>query len=333
MLDVPVALMVSFSRPEFYWLFYLSLGWLLVWGGHAFLLRFSGSYRTSPWRWHRLLGLVLLLFPFIRILYGIWDSIAFVATPGTIAPTRPPDFWWARIRRDLVLNLLVPMVGLLMASGHGPRLLQGVKQAAGGLRSSLASVGMWPRVSWSRDLAVGLACFLVVFFGNVMLVQLLAPLRELDTGDASRVFLQITPLLAVGLALMSGLTEEFLYRGVLLVRLRGLLHGVPVWVLLLGSSVFFALAHAGYGTIANMLFPFLFGLVVGAIALLWGVWPAVIVHTLVNLMVFLSNLWVSGHAWVPVAMAGILLVAFVVPLVHFAIVVHRDWSRRERETG
>lgn len=323
---------VTFTRAEFFWLFYLTAGWLAVWGAHALLLRFSATYRASPWSWYRLAGLVLLLFPFIRILNGIWESIDVVAQRGTVAPTRSAEVWWRIIRQNMVQNFALPLFGLVLASGYGPRLLWGLRQAGQGLRATLASVGMWPRVSWTRDLATGLAAFLVVFFGYVMLSNLLAPLRGWDTGDASRVFDAVTPLLAISLALMSGLTEEFLYRGVLFVRMRSVFPRVPAWSILVGSSLFFGLAHAGYGTIANMVFPFLFGLVVGTIVWFWGVWPAVIVHTLVNFMIFLGRLHQRGFEWTVYAANGVILVALAVPLVYFGTLVFRHWTRR-RDRG
>lgn len=314
---------VTFSRPSFFWLFYLTVGWLLVWGGHALLLETSPRYRADPWPWIRLVGLVLLLFPFIRLANGIYESIGFVATPGTVAPTRAPEVWWRIIRRNWVQNFLLPLVGLYLASGHAGRLFAGVHALGSGIRSTLASVGMWPRVSWTRDLASGLAAFLVIFFGYVMLTVLLSPLRGQDTGDASAVFDAITPLLAIMLAVMAGVTEEFLYRGVLLVRMRSLLPRVPVLVLLLASSVVFGLAHAGYGTIANMVFPFFFGLVVGALALWLGVWPAVIVHSGVNFMIFLTRL---DHSWVPLVGNLFLLFALLFPLAYFGTLVVRHWT-------
>ncbi len=325
---MPIESFVTFTRPEFGWLFYLTVGWLFTWGGHGLLLRYSSSYRASPWPWHRLVGLVLLLFPFIRILNGIWESIDFVVERGTVARAVPAEIWWRTIRRNLLQNFALPLFGLFLASGHGPSLLWGLRRMGRGLRSTLGSVGMWPRVSWSRDLATGLAAFLLVFFGYLILAKVLSSFRGLDTGDASPVFNEITPLLAVGLALMSGLTEEFLYRGVLFVRMRSLLPGVPVWTLLVGSSLFFGLAHAGYGTIANMVFPFFFGLAAGALVWLWGVWPAVIVHTLVNFMIFLGRLHQNGYAWAAQAAGAVLLVAFVVPLVYFGMLVFRHWTRR-----
>lgn len=326
--------LATFSRPSFFWLFYLTVGWLLVWGGHAVLMRISPGYRVSPWPWYRLVGLVLLLFPFIRMANGLWESIGYVAQPGTVAPTRAPEVWWRIIRRNMVQNLVVPFVGLFLASGHAERLFLGARASLGrlrqGLRGTLESVGMWPRRSWTWDLMVGLAAFVVVFFAYAALANLLAPLREFDRGDASRVFDAITPLLAISLALMAGVTEEFLYRGVLLVRAKAAFQRVPVWAFLLGSSLVFALAHAGYGTIANMAFPFFFGLAAGLLVLWCGVWPAVIVHTLVNFMVFLGTLARNGYDWAPLVATGVITVAFVTPLMYFAVIVWRDWTKRGR---
>lgn len=315
---------VTFSRLSYFWLFYLSVAWLLVWGVHGLLWYSSRRYRRAPWSWVRLTGVVLLLFPFVRMLNGIYESIEFVATPGTVARTRAPEVWWSIIRRNWVQNFLIPLVGLFLANGHGWRLRSGLGALGGGVRSTLVSVGMWPRVSWMRDVANGLAAFLLIFFGYIMLAVLLSPLRGEDTGDASAVFDAITPLLAIALAVMAGVTEEFLYRGVLLVRMRTLLPRVPAVVLLVASSIIFGLAHAGYGTIANMVFPFLLGLVVGTLALWLGVWPAVIVHSGVNFMIFLSRL---DQQWVPLVGYLFLLFALVFPLVYFGILVMRHWTR------
>jgi membrane protease YdiL (CAAX protease family) len=72
-------------------------------------------------------------------------------------------------------------------------------------------------------------------------------------------FFRENKFLMVYTALTAGVTEELIFRGYLLPRLEMLLKNSYLAILI--SSLIFGLAHYGYGTIQNMLDPFVIGLV------------------------------------------------------------------------
>lgn len=318
---------LPFSQVWQYWLFYLFVSWVVVWGGHFLLRGRRLGAGVRSWPWPRLVGLVLVLFPFVRLAYSFVLSIPDVTATGTVAPTRSAASFWLQVRRGMLVSFVVPLVGLFLASGQAGRLADGARVAGARWRATLAGVGLWPRHSWIRDGATGLGLAVIVFFGYVGLQYLLFPLRQYDTGDASAVFLQITVPLAFALALMAGLTEELLFRGILVVKLRALLPGLPVALVVVFAALVFGLAHAGYGTIGNMVFPFLFGLATGILAVWVGVWPLVIVHAFVNLMIFLSILAGQGDPAAPRLLLGSFLVAILVPALYFGTLLLRRWTR------
>jgi membrane protease YdiL (CAAX protease family) len=103
--------------------------------------------------------------------------------------------------------------------------------------------------------------------------QQLAP--AIVTGDESLYWTRLTPALLVGLSLAAGVSEEFVYRGLLL---RALLRRLPwTWALGLQAGVF-GFVHAGYGNWAHVLGPAIFGAVMGLVALRVGLVAAVVAH-------------------------------------------------------
>lgn len=108
--------------------------------------------------------------------------------------------------------------------------------------------------------------------------------------ESSTVFKQVirvfktSPTLVVYTVVTAGVTEELIIRGYLLPRLEALLKS-PLLAIIL-SSLIFALAHVGYGTIINVAVPFVIGL-----ALAFYYWyyrnikVAIVWHVLWDLMV------------------------------------------------
>jgi hypothetical protein len=108
--------------------------------------------------------------------------------------------------------------------------------------------------------------------------------------ESSAVFKQVvgvfraSPFLIVFTVLTAGVTEELIIRGYLLPRLHYLLKNPLIAIVL--SSLVFAAAHLGYGTIINVAVPFIIGL-----ALAFFYWyyrnikVTIIFHVLWDLMV------------------------------------------------
>ena len=87
----------------------------------------------------------------------------------------------------------------------------------------------------------------------------------------------------IGLVLTAGFCEEFIYRGFLFAWALQLTHSDTFAVL--GSTVFFAIAHA-YQGVRGAVTTFIFGIVL-ALSRLWtgSLIPAVAVHVMIDLMV------------------------------------------------
>lgn len=302
-----------------YWLFYALVAWFLAWGAYwtvAHLRRDDPDFQQ--WHWSRVFGLVLVLWPFVQLAYNIVVDFGKVLDPNSVARTISADVWWDAIRRRYVQYVLVPLSGLFLAFGLHQRLDQPPRLRMR-LRNLLQRTAIWPRHTWTRDVANGAWLFVVVYFGYLTLSILLSPVERLNNGDESRVFDAITPTLALALALMAGITEELLFRGILQVQLQRI---APVWAAIALQSVFFGLIHSGYGTIGHILFPALFGVMMGVIMLWFGLVPAIMIHASVNLVIFLSGLS-DSHPWTLTVVPAIFFIAIAFPGIYYTLVLVR----------
>jgi membrane protease YdiL (CAAX protease family) len=97
----------------------------------------------------------------------------------------------------------------------------------------------------------------------------------LGMGNEGAYWSELTLPLLVALSLAAGLSEEFVYRGLLL---RALERRLPWWAALLGQALAFGFIHSGYGNLAHVLGPALFGLLMGRVAQRTGLMACVAVH-------------------------------------------------------
>lgn len=75
-------------------------------------------------------------------------------------------------------------------------------------------------------------------------------------------YMHAHPILLVLTCVTAGVVEELIFRGYLIPRLTILFKNSYLPVIL--SALLFGAAHIGYGTVVNMLVPFLLGLIFGA---------------------------------------------------------------------
>lgn len=166
-------------------------------------------------------------------------------------------------------------------------ILASVALVLGALGPGLEAMGLGP-VGWdvlgstAGIVAVGAALLVAVFhMGRRLTDTLESPfLRHLipRTGPERTVF--------TGLSLVAGLGEEVIYRGYLLALLTPALGGA--WVAAGVTSAAFGVLHAYQGPV-GILRTGLLGFVFAASVVETGsLWPAVIVHTLVDLV---GGLW------------------------------------------
>lgn len=140
--------------------------------------------------------------------------------------------------------------------------------------------GVWHYLKLERPLAGvgwGLVAGLATFFG-VALLGLVAQQLGVPTENPQLEGIQnaIDWPLAVALALSAGIGEEILFRGVL-----------QRWVGVWGQAALFAVMHASYGTILQVVAPFLIGLAYGILVKRGArLWVVITAHAAFNFAVF-----------------------------------------------
>ncbi|MBW3584120.1 MAG: CPBP family intramembrane metalloprotease [Euryarchaeota archaeon] len=307
----PLVQLFRFGSPWSAWLFYFTVSWLLAWSAYW-------SVRVVrpglDWGWPRLLGVALVLWPFVQTAHSVFLDIAFVIDPTSRLDPVPPEVFWIVIERRLWQHVLLPLFGLYLAFGHHERAFGRVSIGRRVVRT-LSAVDVWPRRGWLRDTMHGLWLFVAVFIGYLLMAWALSPItRRLENGDESQAFAEVGPLLAVALAFTAGITEEILFRGILQTRLAKVM---PVAIAVVLQGVFFGLAHSGYGTWAHILLPLLLGTALGAIALWSGVWPLIIVHIGIDLVLFLATAADNGTPWAGVLALTLIPAALLPPTLYF----------------
>jgi uncharacterized protein len=149
----------------------------------------------------------------------------------------------ATILRDLALVALI--LFFLWRAGESPRALG------------------WTTHHLGREVAIGVALFVPIFFGARMLESLL---MSLGLSGASTPSSLVPPrgladlLLGLVLVVVVAISEETIFRGYLLLRLRPLLRSTVLALLL--ASVIFSLGHGYEGSAGAV--------TVGSIGLAWG---------------------------------------------------------------
>jgi membrane protease YdiL (CAAX protease family) len=277
------------------WSFY-AVPWLLG-AATALAVRFVGR------PWHQGIGLGIMAIPVWDTLWGILDSFGPLLQGGFVlraySEYQLSGFYSHKLLEDLGYLTL----GFLVYASKGswstfwsatPRRLARYAYEAGipmGNRSEASS-------AW-----VGLLLFPVLILSTVLFSLLTADLDSLRQSDESNVFANMTIYHALLLSLAAGFGEELLYRGFLQPVLA---RRMPLLVAIVVQAVFFGFAHSGYGTWIHVLQPALFGLVAGLVAWRFGLWAAIVLHVLVDIVAF--GLEASRNVpWADDAVLGLLL--------------------------
>ncbi|HUR63463.1 MAG TPA: CPBP family glutamic-type intramembrane protease [Candidatus Thermoplasmatota archaeon] len=173
--------------------------------------------------------------------------------------------------------------------------------------------------SEAASAAVGAALIPLLLLGNYVVLLLTSNVPQINNGDDSLYFTNMTLYHAVLLSAAAALGEELLFRGLLQgLLLRGF-RALGRWpgavlAIVLQAAVF-GFAHAGYGNFAHVLFPALFGLLAGFLAWRFGLWSAIALHFLADFYIFGLEAG-SRSAWVlglvnAVALANLALAIFL----------------------
>lgn len=291
---------------EQYHLLLLTLAWFTGFGW--------GMRRA--WSWPRSLGLALVSYPFWKLAVGVWLTIGAVFAGG-VAPALTLEQIWDAIFRNTFYYAVVPGLGLLLVYERFPTFARGPP------REGLArDNGLLPVETASGDALSGAALFFGVAFAYVFSLALVtSALGDLvNTGDDSAVFDNVTPATVLLLSVVAGVTEEFLFRGVLLSALdRGFRRVGLAWVAfglaVFVQAAFFGLVHSGYGNLAHIIGPFLFGLGMGFVVRRLGLLAAIVLHAEVDVLA----IGLSAVSVPVIVLFGLLVTANV-----YALLVLRD---------
>lgn len=238
--------------------------------------------RRATLTWIQCVGIGLAVTPFVRMLLGIYLNIGALFT-FTILEPATREAMWRSVGRNLLFDLVFPVAGLLMLANAVPGL-PSRRAPRGSVRRMLSSNGLAPKRSWARDAHRGLALFFLIAIAYGIAyaaASLVSP--QVAGGDESRYWIHITVPLILLVSGTAGITEEILFRGVMLTRLARIM---PLGLAAAAQALFFGLIHAGYGTWTHVLGPMLFGLGMAWIARTLGILPAILLHAQVNVVFF-----------------------------------------------
>ena len=279
-------------------------------------------------RLHQAAGLGLMAVPLWLTLWGILNSLEPLLSGGVVL--RPYSTYELSnlYSRSLLSDLGYLGVGfLLYARGDSwTRMLSASPTAiARDLQRSGLPLG---RGGEPASLAAGLLLFPLLLGATIAVNLLTAGVDVLHQGDEESVWDNMTVFHALLIALAAAFGEELLYRGFL----QGALTRVsPAPLAIVAQALFFGFAHAGYGTWIHVLLPFLFGLVSGVVAWRWGIWAAIAMHFLVDLVAF--GVYVAeDQAWFGALLGTLLLANAVATVAYGAAWAGRKLVARRRMT-
>jgi membrane protease YdiL (CAAX protease family) len=297
------------------WSFYAA-PWLLG-TVTAFVARATGR------RWHQAVGLGIMTVPVWDTLWGIIESFGPLLQGGFVlrAYTRHE-------LSSLYVSKFLSELGYLGAgfliyasdtwrafwSPSPRRIARALVDAGlpmGALVPWMRQRGLAAR-RWGEGISalVGLAGFPLLLFGTLLFSLATANASALRQSDETSVFANMTIYHAIVISLAAGFGEELVFRGLVQTAIQRILpRGGLAWPMLVAvvvQSVFFGLAHSGYGTWIHVLEPALFGLIAGLVAWAFGIWAAIVLHVLVDVLAF--GIEASRHnAWVLPALNDFLI--------------------------
>lgn len=172
----------------------------------------------------------------------------------------------------LVQNLIVLVVPAMLYVGFVHRL---------GLAGTLRALGLG-REGWARGLATGFGAAFFVLLGIFVVSALvaLAGVEVPENEQALAIARSVTVAGALGIAVVSAVSEEVFFRGFLQPRVG-----------LVAQAVLFSLAHLSYANVLEMVVTLLLGLLFGLLRQRTGrIWAPIGGHFLFNLLMLLAGL-------------------------------------------
>jgi membrane protease YdiL (CAAX protease family) len=222
------------------------------------------------------LAAVLLAYPLGRALAGAAAVADRVLTNPVLLPASVEDFE-LQMLHDMAFGLLLPLgAALLLWRGRAGRgAAKGAREVLAAARRALGPAGVGRRGPGARGALDALALLgaALALLGLGLAAERVVP--GLGTRNESAYWSNLTPAIVLALSAAAAVSEEFVYRGLLL---RALMRRAPWgWALAL-QALAFGFVHSGYGNWAHVLGPALFGALMGLVALRVGLLAAAVVH-------------------------------------------------------
>lgn len=238
-------------------------------------------WAPRPLRAWQVVASALLAYPAARALVGALAVADRLTRRTVLLPASALEFE-LNIVYHVSIGLLLPLGGALLL--WRARAGKGAARSLRDLRAALARVlepaGLRLAAPGPRALlgALGL-------LGLVLALQFVALAAQgsvasfLVTGDESRYWLNLTPALLLGLSVSAGVSEEFVYRGLLL---RALARRMDWKLAIALQALLFGFIHTGYGNWAHIVGPAIFGALMGVVALRVSLLAAIAIHAGTN---------------------------------------------------
>lgn len=239
------------------------------------------------WSVSRCLGFTLLFFALWRAVYFSFPDLLVIAAGGAVLGPTPTEEWYRSFFLKVLWDVLYPVLGLLFFFHRVPGIH---RRPAWGreLESVLRPLDAWVRRSVFADAAWGALFFSVNLAATIFVVQLLQQSPTADVGDDSRVYELLTLDQVFILAIVAGVGEELVYRGILQGGLHRLLGSgvLRSSLVILVQSVVFAIVHSGYADLDHLILPLLFGLAAGFLYRVFGILTVIVIHIEIDVFAF-----------------------------------------------
>lgn len=175
---------------------------------------------------------------------------------------------------NLVVLVLPPLLYVSFVGGHGP---------VGALRELGVRQEGWARAA---GVGAGIALLFIVLIALVSALAMSLDLPIPDNERALEIARSVTPLGALGIAVVSSVSEEVFFRGFLQPRIG-----------LVAQAVVFSLVHLSYGNVLELVVTFALGLAFGVAYKRTGSLVApVAAHFLFNLVMLLAGIYAPEAA-------------------------------------
>lgn len=262
--------------------------WAATWGACSVVGVTYALLTQAPLR--RAAGLALMLVPVATIILGFLNSIPVLQDTGSVLRPRSTYSLSVGPARAALIDLGYVGAGAVLWFGiRAKDGLRGLAQRLAGLR--LPGIHR-PE---GRSLLAGALWFPVLLLGTWAVDLLLRDaVPRLVSGDESRVWALMTPYHAVLISVVAAVTEEIVYRILIMGGIwwslgRIAVQPTPTWgrlrlaIAVILQAILFGLAHGGYGTWLHVVQAGLFGLIAGIAAVWLGIWAAIALHFLIDI--------------------------------------------------